>query len=153
MIRPLDLSDEARTRELLSLQRVSYAVEAALIGTSDIPSLKDMPQTLARSGETFYGYFKGDSLVGAISYKIEDDTLDIHRLVVHPDHFREGIGRSLVAFVQQTEPRPNRIVVSTGAENRPAKTLYLSLGFRETKEVEVAPALRVAFSEKDLRGA
>jgi ribosomal protein S18 acetylase RimI-like enzyme len=150
VIRQLDLSDEARTKELLALQQASYAVEAALIGTSDIPPLKDTPETLARCGETFYGYFEGDSLVGAISYKIENDTLDIHRLVVRPDRFRKGIGRSLVAFVEEIEPGPRRIVVSTGAGNRPAKNLYLSLGFRKTNETEVAPGLRVALFEKEL---
>ena len=148
MILPLDLSDEARANELLALQRTSYAVEAALIGTSDIPPLKDTRETLARHGETFYGYFKGESLVGAISYKVEDNVLDIHRLVVHPDHFRKGIGSSLVAFVEETGPR--RILVSTGSDNGPAKNLYLSLGFRETREVEVAPKLRVTLFEKEL---
>lgn len=151
MIQPLDLSDEARTAELLALQRTSYAVEAALIGTSDIPPLKDTPRTLARTGETFYGYFEEGSLVGAISYKNEKGILDIHRLVVHPDHFRKGIGRSLVAFVEETERASSgKIVVSTGSENHPARSLYLSLGFRETREVEVAPALRVTYFEKEL---
>lgn len=150
MILPLDLSDEARANELLTLQRASYAVEAALIGTSDIPPLKDTPETLARCGETFYGYFEGDSLIGAISYKVKDNVLDIHRLVVHPDHFRKGIGSSLVASVEETEPRPRRILVSTGSDNGPAKNLYLSLGFRETREVEVAPKLRVVVFEKEL---
>ncbi len=149
MIRALDLSHEAQTTELLALQKVSYAVEAALIGTSGIPALKDTPQTLAACGETFYGYFEGDELVGVISYK-RGGVLDIHRLVVHPDHFRKGIGSSLVTFVEETGRMFAKIVVSTGAKNHPARSLYRSLGFRETKEAEVAPALRVTFFEKTL---
>jgi len=149
VIRPLDLSDGALIAKLLVLQKASYAAEAALIGTWDIPPLKDTPRTLARCGETCYGYFEGDSLVGAISYKCENDTLDIHRLVVHPDHFRKGIGRSLVAFMQETEPKARKVVVSTGAENHPARNLYLSLGFRKTGEAEVARALRIAYLEKE----
>ena len=150
MIRDLDLSDERQVLEILSLQDASYAVEAELIGTFDIPPLKDTGDTLRRCGETFCGFFAEGRLAGAISYKIEGDVLDIHRLVVHPDRFRKGIARTLVKHVEKNAGTVERIVVSTGTKNFPARRLYRSLGFEETGEAEVAPGLRVTFFEKPL---
>ncbi len=88
--------------------------------------------------------------MGAISYKREDEALDIHRLVVHPDHFRKGIARALVEHIEGLAGTAARIVVSTGAKNVPAKHLYRSLGFKEVREAEVAPNLRITFFEKPL---
>ena len=150
MIRRLDLSSEVEAAELLALQKTSYTVEAELIGSSDIPPLKETLWNLMHCGETFYGYFEKERLVGVISYKKEGGVLDIHRLVVHPDHFRQGIGRSLVLHLENVEGTAGKIVVSTGAKNYPAKKLYLGLGFRETARAEVAPALYVSFFEKKL---
>ena len=112
--------------------------------------MKEMLWNLMHCRETFYGYFEKERLVGAISYKKEGGVLDIHRLVVHPDHFRQGIGRSLMLHLENFEGTAGKIVVSTGAKNYPAKKLYLGLGFQETAQVELAPTLYVSFSEKEL---
>jgi hypothetical protein len=58
VIRKLDLSDRQEILEILELQR------AALIGSSEIPSLEDTVETLGRCGETFYGYFTEGRLWG-----------------------------------------------------------------------------------------
>ena len=150
MIRRLDLSNEVETAELLALQKAAYTVEAELIGSSEIPPLKDTLRDLMRCGETFYGCFEKGRLVGAISYKCEGRVLDVHRLVVHPDHFCKGIGRSLVLYLENAERTAGKIVVSTGTKNYPAKKLYLGLGFREAAEAEVAPAVHISFFEKEL---
>lgn len=151
-IRPLNLSNEGLVSELLALQKASYAVEAALIGSTAIPPLHDAPHTLARCGETFHGFFHDGKLAAAISYKRLGDTVDIHRLVVHPDHFRRGMGRALVRHVETVEGSADKMVVSTGAANLPAIRLYLSLGFEETGEAEAAPSLVVVDFEKRLGG-
>ena len=148
MIRHLDLSDERQVLEILDLQRASYPVEARLIGSFDIPPLKDTADTLRRCGETFYGFFEKGRLVAAISCKREDDILDIHRLMVHPDHFRKGIARALVEHVAKKAGTAGRIVVSTGTKNIPARRLYRSLGFEETGQAEVQPGLGVTSFEK-----
>jgi ribosomal protein S18 acetylase RimI-like enzyme len=151
VIRKLDLSNEPELLELLELQRASYAVEAALIDSQNIPPLKDTPATLSGCGETFLGCFLGGKLVGAVSYKTTDGVVDIHRLVVHPDHFRRGIARSLLGRLEEVEHERTRILVSTGSKNIPARNLYRSLGFGETGEAEPAPELFVTHFEKAVR--
>jgi ribosomal protein S18 acetylase RimI-like enzyme len=148
VIKDLDPSDKRQALEILDLQTVSYAVEARLIGSWDIPPLKDTVHTLRRCRETFCGYFVQGQLAGLLSYKIEGDVLDIHRLVVRPDHFRKGIARSLIEHVERAAQPASKAIVSTGARNTPARSLYLSMGFEETEEVEVVPGLRVARFEK-----
>jgi ribosomal protein S18 acetylase RimI-like enzyme len=148
VVEVLDLTDRRVVEEVLALQRVSYAVEARLIGTSEIPPLRDTPATLGDCGETFYVYRIEDELVGAISYRVSGEVLDIHRLVVHPDHFRKGIARLLVGHVARVVPGVQRTVVSTGSENGPARSLYRSLGFRETGEFEPSPGLRITTFER-----
>jgi ribosomal protein S18 acetylase RimI-like enzyme len=150
VIRELDPSDEREALRIVDLQTASYAVEARLIGSWDIPPLKDTVHTLRRCRETFCGYFVEGRLIGMLSYKKVGDILDIHRLAVHPDHFRKGIARSLIEHVERTAQPVSKAIVSTGAKNTPARSLYLSIGFEETEEVEVIPGLRIVRFEKPL---
>ena len=130
------------------MQRAAYAVEAELIGSNEIPPLKETLEALQQSGETFYGYWVDEYLVGAISYKRAATLLDIHRLVVHPAYFRRGIGKALVQWVEQVEPGIEHIVVSTGTKNIPAKSLYTQFGFVEQADKEVIPGLFITLFEK-----
>lgn len=75
--------------------------------------------------------------------------MDVQRLIVYPEHFRKGIGRSLVKHVEKLESSAGKLIVSTGAANHPAKNLYLSLGFRMTGEAKATPSTQVALFEKD----
>ncbi|REE78957.1 acetyltransferase (GNAT) family protein [Paenibacillus taihuensis] len=149
MIADIDLNDYAQVRELLNVQLLSYSVEARLIGFHDIPGLRDTALSLQACGEQFFGCWQGEALAGAISFKEENGCIDIHRLVVHPDFFRRGIGERLVKHVLDTcKQRADRFIVATGAANLPAKRLYTKLGFVEQREVEVAPGFFIAEFEK-----
>ena len=147
----LDLSDTEIAAQLLALQRRAYRVEADLVGSDDIPPLHETMEELASSGETFLGALLDDVVVGAISWKLVEGTLDIHRLVVDPAQFRSGIGASLVRAALAAEPTATSAIVQTGAANDPARRLYLSEGFEQVDEIEAAPGLRVARFRKPLR--
>ncbi|GCE11080.1 GNAT family N-acetyltransferase [Tengunoibacter tsumagoiensis] len=148
IISKIQLQDVFQSKLLLEVQQAAYQVEAALIGSTAIPALKEDLETLQNCGETFYGYWIEDSLAGAISYKREGEVLDIYRLVVHPYYFRRGIGKALVRFIEEAEDHIKKIIVSTGTKNLPAKKLYEVLGFRETGEREVMPGLWITLFEK-----
>ena len=152
-IRPLRLDDERLAEELLALQHAAYSVEAAIIGSAEIPALRDTVATLQACGESFWGYFDEGRLTAAISYRRLGDTFDIHRLVVHPTQFRRGIARTLVRFVEANarDARLRRLIVSTGAANTPACTLYLGEGFSALSNEEAIPGLHVTRFEKQLK--
>ena len=150
MVEELDLQDDALAAALVALQQAAYRVEAELIGLADLPPLRDDVAALRRSGETFLGAYDGEVLAGAVSYRIDGDTLDVHRLVVDPARFRRGIGRRLLAAAEARAPRPGRVVVATGAANAPALSLYAAAGYRETGRREVAAGVFLSSLEKRL---
>jgi GNAT superfamily N-acetyltransferase len=88
--------------------------------------------------------------VSAISWRFSADTIDIHRLVVHPAHFRGGIATALVRSALEIEPTAKRAIVQTGAQNVPAAALYLREGFEQIEDLELG-GLRVSRFAKRLR--
>ncbi|MGE5629965.1 MAG: GNAT family N-acetyltransferase [Caulobacteraceae bacterium] len=148
MIKRLNTKDDGAVKEIVDLQQISYLIEAELIGFYDIPPLKDTIDTIKQCDEIFYGYYEGDTLAGLISYKLEEDFLDIYRVAVHPGHFRRGIAGQLIAYIEGMNKGVKRIIVSTGLKNEPAVSLYQKLGFKKVSETEVAEGVFVASFEK-----
>jgi ribosomal protein S18 acetylase RimI-like enzyme len=139
----LDLRDQDVAEAVIELQRRSYGIEAELIGSDEIPPLRETLEELQASGETFLGAYLESTLVGAISWRRQAGVLDLHRLVVDPSRFRGGIGSALIRGALAAEPTAERAIVQTGASNEPAKQLYRREGFEELDEVEVIPGLWV----------
>ncbi|WP_258309478.1 GNAT family N-acetyltransferase [Cytobacillus oceanisediminis] len=128
----------------------SYKVEAELIECSDIPPLKDTVDTLQKCGETFFGYYSNEGLCGAISLKDENNTIDIHRLIVHPDHFRKGIAQKLLEFIERIEGIKS-LIVSTGSKNTPAINFYEKNGFKKVNQIIVNENLFLTSLEKKFK--
>lgn len=136
MIKRLNLLNSKIAEAVLNLQIPSYQVEAEILNYPELPPLKDSIQTLQNCGETFYGYFIEEDLVGAISFRIQENTtLDIHRMVVHPSHFRKGIAKALLNFIENIHSEVNTILVTTGTENSPAIKLYIQSGYTVTDTI------------------
>jgi GNAT superfamily N-acetyltransferase len=147
-IKSIHVTDNEVAEILLKLQIPAYMVEAKLINFYDIPPLKDTVETLRTCGEQFLGYFFENELCGAISYKVEGKTLDIHRLIVHPNHFRKGIAKQLFQFIEEHVEGIDKIIVSTGTKNLPAVEFYLNRGFTVERVVQVNEELSLTFFEK-----
>ena len=135
MIRKINIKNEKIANEVLELQRNSYKAEAEIINCYDIPPLKDTLESLMKCGEVFYGYLIKNKIKSVISYKVANNTLDIHRVAIHPDHFRKGIARRLLEFIGTVEEDFSRIEVCTGKKNILAKNLYLQSGFSEVSDI------------------
>ncbi|OHX51328.1 alanine acetyltransferase [Planococcus salinarum] len=140
MIQELDHRSESTAKAIQKIQHPAYLVEAEMMGFQGIPQLKESILELRNSDEVFLGYMEKDRLLGFLSYKKESETIDIHRLVVDPGHFREGIGSRLLVFLL-TKYQGLNFTVSTGKANVPAKKLYESHGFIEMEDFEVAPGI------------
>jgi GNAT superfamily N-acetyltransferase len=133
-IRALDLRDPGTLDAVVALQRVSYRIEAELLGARTLPALTESPRRLRATGELFLGAYEDERLVGAIAWKRSGRLVDIHRLVVHPDRFRRGIAGRLLDALDATEPDAGRTIVATGAANAPARRLYERHGFVPVEE-------------------
>ncbi|WP_055668697.1 GNAT family N-acetyltransferase [Desnuesiella massiliensis] len=150
MIRKLNLKDIETVKRVLEVQIASYKIEAQIINFYEIPPLKDTIDTLKNCDETFYGYYINDTLAGIISFKIIENTLDIHRVAVHPQFFRMGIAGKLFNYVENIQNNINKVVVRTGRDNLPAVNLYLKNGFQKIKDIEISKDIYLTQLEKIL---
>ncbi|OIU71979.1 GNAT family N-acetyltransferase [Rossellomorea aquimaris] len=151
MIFKIDITLHSLANEVLALQYESYQVEADIIGYGELPPLKDDVISLQNSGERFFGFYEKDQLCGAVSFKLEKNIVDIHRLMVHPRHFRKGISKALLHHLEGEFKGMDAIVVSTGTKNRPAIHLYKNAGFKEVEEQEITEGLRITTFKKMLK--
>ena len=144
----LDLTDQAIAQSVLALQREAYAVEVELIASDGIPQLTETLEGLQAAGLDWLGTFDEVGLTGAVSWKLlDDDTIDIHRLVVAPHAFRRGIATALLDALDARFPG-HRTLVSTGRDNGPARELYRLRGFTMVREHEAIPGLWVTEMER-----
>ena len=81
----------------------------------------------------FLRLFFEDTLAGFISFKIDEEEVDIHRLVVSPDHFHKGIATKLLLYVFDMFSPSKTYIVQTGKENTPALSLYKNMALSKYK--------------------
>ena len=139
MIDALDHRDPAVADALAAIQRRAYAAEAALIGDDRIPPLHESADDVAAGDLEWKGIRRDGRLVAAIAVTGQGRDCDIERLVVDPDHARQGLGRLLVAAMLHH----SMVTVATAAANGPARALYESLGFTLDAERDVLPGLTI----------
>ncbi|MFB9327831.1 GNAT family N-acetyltransferase [Paenibacillus aurantiacus] len=144
-----DITLPQNAQQVKALQQASYPLEAKLLGLDSIPPMHDTEESLIACGEQFIGCFEGERLVGAVSYKLEANTLDIHRMMVHPERMRRGIAQSLIQEALST-PGAAQAIIATGTANTPAVRLYEKNGFTETERVAIAPGVTITRFEKAL---
>lgn len=144
----MHIKDISPDQLLLDLQHAAYAVEAELIGDDRIPPLRETLDELREQPLTWLGAINDEGvLVGAVAWEETPELVDINRLIVDPGAHRQGIGRTLVKEVLGRADE-RRVVVSTGRDNVPARTLYERLGFATTGDVEVIPGLWITSYER-----
>lgn len=135
---------------ILALQRLAYRSEAELNGDWTIPPLT---QTLAEieaefAGKTFLKAVAGGRLVGSVRAAQVAGTCLIGRLIVHPDCQGRGIGTRLLSEIEGRFPRADRFELFTGGRSRANIRLYRRLGYREFREADLSPTVRLVFLEK-----
>lgn len=116
------------------LQKDAYEEEAKLIGSRGIPPLLESLSELKVAPDRFYGEFLVGRLVGLIAMTDEPPHLRVNRLAVAPRAFGQGIGSRLLEFALEQAGPNQRIVLSTGKANTPARRLYEKFGFRLNRE-------------------
>ncbi|WP_333486681.1 GNAT family N-acetyltransferase [Nonomuraea corallina] len=105
--------------------------------------MHETPEELRARPLTWLGAFDDDgTLLGAVAWQETAEEVDLDRLMVAPGAHRRGVGRALVKEVM-TRAGERGVVVSTGRDNTPARTLYERLGFTLTGESEPVPGLWV----------
>ncbi|MFD2334082.1 GNAT family N-acetyltransferase [Cohnella sp. GCM10020058] len=131
-IERLDLTSQDNASDLWRLQHAAYRIEAELIGVPDLPPLHDTTASLQASEETFWGCRDEEGeLVGAIAADLaKDGSGVISRMMVNPDHLRQGIAGALISHMMQAWNEVADWEVTAEARNLPAIALYERHGFQ-----------------------
>lgn len=141
MIKELDNSIDAVSREIREVFQASYAVEAKLLQAVDFPPLKRTISDFLKSTSQFFGYWKDFELVAVLEVKGETVATHIQSLVVHPSYFRLGIAQKMLSYIFSNFDSP-MFTVETGIDNDPAVSLYEKNGFVEVRQWETEHGIR-----------
>lgn len=151
MITHLDLTIPHVAQQVHTLQQLAYLVESRLIEYPNLPPLRDTVDTLQQADELFLGYHDPRQLVGVIAYERLELTLNICRLVVHPQQFGRGIASRLLQAIEYQPHGQTSITVSTAAKNRPAVALYQKFGYQIRHTQTLPDGLELVELEKRLK--
>lgn len=148
IIKRLDVKDLITAEKVVDVQKVSYKVEADMIGFQKIPPMLESVEKLMECTDVFHGCFIDDRLAGIAAYRFDDDHMRISRVAVHPDFFRKGVASGLIDHILLEREGYDRVVVGTGQKNVPAVTLYEKKGFTKIEDIEIAPGVGYRKFEK-----
>ena len=141
LIKKLNNKNQETSCKIRALFQASYRVEAELLGAIDFPPLKRKLLNFINSDTEFYGFCRGNHMASVVEVKSCGTNTHIHSLVVHPQHFRQGLGKNLMQFILETYDSET-FTVETGLENEPATKLYRKLGFKEQKQWDAEFGIR-----------
>jgi ribosomal protein S18 acetylase RimI-like enzyme len=143
IIKELLNTEETIATQILQVQKLSYEVEAKIIEFEGIPGLKETIDDVIKSEETFIGMYSEDQIVGVLSFTMDETTIDICRLVVHPSIFKQGIASKLISHLISNYGDSKTIIVHTGTKNSPAINLYKKFHFIESEQFLIEDTLSI----------
>ncbi|TDC69252.1 GNAT family N-acetyltransferase [Actinomadura sp. GC306] len=140
--------------EVLTVQRAAYVAEAQLYGDPFIPPLVESAEQLRKvlaSDAVVLKAVLGGRLVGAVRAQFSEHTCLVGRLVVVPDLQGRGIGRRLLAALEDAVAgRAEACVLFTGHLSEANLRLYRRAGYAETHRERVAAHLTLVHMRKPL---
>ena len=136
--------------EILALQKLAHQAEAELYDDWTIPPLTQSLSEIEAEfeGKTFLKAMCRDRIVGSVRASLDSDTCLVGRLVVHPDCQGRGIGTRLMEKIEAVLSRAKRFELFTGTRSVGNIRLYRKLGYREYREEQLSPEVRLVFMEK-----
>lgn len=151
LIAHVNIQDPDVACQLHALQLAAYRVESELIGYPQLPPLLETIEDLQRADEQFLVFKAEGQILGAVAYVRANDTLEICRLFVSPEHFRCGIAGKLLGAVEETEADINHLIVSTAEKNAPATILYQKHGYHLARRTVLLDGLVLVHLHKQIR--
>lgn len=138
----IEQAGESDLAEILALQKVSYKSEAEIY--SDF-SLTPLRQTLAEMQADyqkmiFLKAVVNGKIIGSVRGVLENGTGHIGRLIVHPYFQSRGLGRKLLAAIEQRLGEAKRFELFTGHKSKRNISFYEKNGYKAFKQEKVAGA-------------
>ena len=136
--------------DILALQKVAYQGEAKLNNDWTIPPLTQTLPEIEAEFETkiFLKAVNGDKIIGSVRAFLDSGTCHIGRLIVFPEYQGKGIGTRMMEKIEAAFPNAKRFELFTGTKSAHNIRLYKRLGYRECREMDLSPKVRLVFLEK-----
>jgi ribosomal protein S18 acetylase RimI-like enzyme len=130
MITEATPTEHSVAAQIHAVAQAAYALEAERMDCTDFPPLRESLHELQRSSDRFLVFQQFGTIVGVLSFVPDTDPVPITRLVVSPEHLRQGIATALLSELERRLFPIARLSVSTAATNAPAISLYKRFGFK-----------------------
>ena len=95
---------------------------------------------IATGKATFYLALEDREIIGfAQTIKQDDNTAELDRIIIFPQHVGKGIGTRLLheVIADQKQKGVNKIIVNAGKEEAHARRFYEKNGFKQIKEATI----------------
>lgn len=138
-------------QKLLDLQYLAYQSEAKLFNNRDIPPLKQtLEDVLAehQKGIILKALDEEGKIIGSVRGYLEDGTVYIGKLMVHPQEQGKGIGTKLLLSIEKEFPG-YRYELFTSTKSKRNIELYEKLGYEVFSEKKITEELRFVYLEKN----
>lgn len=135
---------------ILELQRLAYRSEAVLYDDFGIPPLTQTLGSLQQdiAGQTVLKAVRGGVLVGSVRALEQERICHVGRLIVHPDHQRQGIGTALMRAIESHFPNAAAFELFTGHRSAGNLRLYERLGYHAVRQEPVSASLTLIYLRK-----
>ena len=146
----IERAEEADLQKILDLQYWAYQSEARLVGSFDIPPLKQTLDDLHREyeqGIILKAVDEKGTIIGSVRAYGKDKTVYIGKLMVSPEMQGGGIGTKLLLAIEQEYPN-HRCELFTSDKSKRNITLYQRLGYGIFAEKAVVEDLKFVYMEK-----
>ncbi len=126
--------------QILALQKLAFQSEAEIYNDFNLSPLKQTLEELQEDfkNKLFLKAVMNGRIVGSVRASLEDGTLRIGRLVVHPIYQNLGIGRKLMSAIEDSFPRARDYEVFTGHKSKRNIFFYRKLGYSRFRSARVS---------------
>lgn len=144
---------KADLENILALQYLAYQSEARLLNNYEIqPLTQTLEEVLMEFDKgTFYqAVNEKNELIGSVRAFVDNGTLYIGKLIVHPDYQGKGIGTALLKEIEKDNSGLRQELFTSDQSLRNLR-LYERLGFVQFKTKPLFEDLNLVFMEKKPR--
>ncbi len=143
-------AQEIDLEEILKLQYLAYQSEAKLLNNYSIQPLTQTLEDLIIEYKNGVNYkaIIDQQIIGSVRGYVQEGTLYIGKLIVHPDFQGKGIGTKLLEYIENDHKGLRKELFTSDKSIRNIR-LYERCGYTPFKTKPVSDDLNMIYLEKD----